>query len=61
MKQNCENCRHFISYQTIYEDELEDYGCGECQNPKGLLFHEFVTLEDSCGSFEKSEYFENKE
>ena len=39
----CGNCQKFISYQAIYEDDLEPDDCGKC-----LRDDHHVDYQDSC-------------
>lgn len=48
---NCATCKHFVSYETIYEDPLEDAESGECECPSKYRedgYYMFTTIDDSC-------------
>lgn len=37
-RNNCLNCIHFTSYETIYEDEFEPHDLGLCENKESENF-----------------------
>lgn len=51
---NCATCKHFTSYETIYEDPLEDAESGECDCPSRYregAYGIYTTVYDSCGFY----------
>ena len=50
----CKTCKHFWSYEIIYEDPLEPYDVGECHRGKYPWPSDQcgITWENSCNNWE---------
>ncbi len=47
----CINCKNFISYNIMYEDDQEDTELGICKLEYPSIFDQ-RNIEDSCDKFE---------
>jgi len=47
----CSDCRHFQSYKSVYEDELEPDDCGFCR--EGKIECHVSADEKACSLFKK--------